>query len=93
MLKDKNHTAIFNEIRDIADFWHLVTLEGPRGTDSDILRKELAALGISGNVTVYPSVADALNQIRTMVGPQDRIVVTGSFLTVGAAMKHLRVPH
>lgn len=91
MLKDKNHTAIFNEIKEVADYWHLVTLEGPRGTDCDMLRKELAALGITGNVACYPTVADALNQVRSLVGPQDHIVVTGSFLTVGAAMQHLRL--
>jgi len=42
-------------------------------------------------VACYPTVADALNQVRSLVGPQDHIVVTGSFLTVGAAMQHLRL--
>jgi dihydrofolate synthase/folylpolyglutamate synthase len=92
MLKDKNHAAIFREIMEVADFWHLVTLEGPRGTDSGMLGRELAALGITDRVAHYPAVADALNRIREMVGPQDRIVITGSFLTVGAAMRHLRLP-
>jgi len=93
MLSDKNHPAIFREIMEIADFWHLVTLEGPRGTDSGMLGRDLAALGVSTDrVAHYPVVADALNRIREMVGPQDRIVITGSFLTVGAAMKHLRLP-
>ncbi|MGH8120092.1 MAG: bifunctional tetrahydrofolate synthase/dihydrofolate synthase, partial [Gammaproteobacteria bacterium] len=91
MLKDKNHAAIFNEIREVADFWHLVTLAGPRGTDYETLRKVLAALGIAGKVAGYPTVAEALNQVRSLVEPQDRIVITGSFLTVGAAMQHLRL--
>lgn len=92
MLRDKNHPAIFREIMEVADFWHLVTLEGPRGTDSHMLGRELAALGVTDGVAYYPAVADALTRIREMVGPQDRIVITGSFLTVGAAMRHLRLP-
>lgn len=91
MLNDKNHPEIFKAIRELVDCWHLVTLEGPRGTTHDTLGNELAALDITGNIATYPSVADALNHVRTLVGPQDRIVVTGSFLTVGAALRHLRV--
>ena len=93
MLSDKNHPAIFRELMEVADFWHLVTLDGPRGTDSGMLGKELAALGVTDRVAYYPAVADALNLIREMAGPQDRIVITGSFLTVGAAMNHLRLSH
>ena len=91
MLNDKNHPAIFKAIMDQVDYWHLVSLEGPRGTASDTLGEELAALDITGTIASYHSVAEAINHVRTLVGPQDRIVVTGSFLTVGAALRHLRV--
>ncbi len=93
ILKDKNHVAIFREIAAVADFWHVVSLEGPRGTDCETLAAELAALGITGNVFAYDTVAAALNRVRDIVKPQDRIVVTGSFLTVGAAIHHLRLQH
>jgi dihydrofolate synthase/folylpolyglutamate synthase len=91
MLKDKNHHAIFQEISQVADFWHIVTLEGPRGTESRILSEELAGMGLNRNASCYNSVADALNNVREMVEPQDRIVITGSFLTVGAAIIHLKL--
>ena len=91
MLSDKNHRAIFNEISALADFWHLVTLDGPRGTKSETLNKVLAAMGITENVSCYDTVADALDNIRAVVKPQDRIVITGSFLTVGAAINHLNL--
>jgi len=91
MLRDKNHAAIFREIMGVTDFWHLVTLEGPRGTDCRMLGRELATLGVTDRVAYYPAVVDALNRIREMVGPQDRIVITGSFLTVGAAISHLHL--
>jgi dihydrofolate synthase/folylpolyglutamate synthase len=93
MLKDKNHHAIFQEISQVADFWHIVTLEGPRGTESRILSEELAGMGLNRNASCYNSVADALGSVREMVEPQDRIVITGSFLTVGAAIIHLKLQH
>lgn len=91
MLKDKNHQAIFQEISDVADFWHIVTLDGPRGTDSKVLSEELSAMNVTGHISRYDTVAEALNRIREQVGPRDRIVITGSFLTVGAAIKHLKL--
>lgn len=90
MLKDKNHSAIFREIAAIADYWHIVTLEGPRGADSKMLSEELSNLGIDRNVSCYAAVAGALEHVREIVQPQDRIVVTGSFLTVGAAIKYIK---
>ncbi len=93
MLKDKNHHAIFQEISQVADFWHIVTLDGPRGSDSHTLSEELAAMGLNRNINCYNSVADAVNSVREIVEPQDRIVITGSFLTVGAAIIHLKLQH
>jgi dihydrofolate synthase/folylpolyglutamate synthase len=93
MLKDKNHHAIFQEISQVADFWHIVTLDGPRGSDSHTLSEELAAMGSNKNINCYNSVADAVNSVREIVEPQDRIVITGSFLTVGAAIIHLKLQH
>lgn len=93
MLKDKDHHAIFTEIAEIADYWHLVTLENPRGSDYKMLSMQLAEMQITENVNCYNNVVDALNKIREQVEPQDRIVITGSFLTVGAAIKHLKLHH
>jgi dihydrofolate synthase/folylpolyglutamate synthase len=93
MLKDKDHHAIFREISEVADFWHIVTLDNPRGADCHLLSKELVRMGLNRNISCYNSVADALNSIREIVAPQDRIVITGSFLTVGAAIIHLKFQH
>ena len=93
MLKDKDHHAIFQEISAVADFWHIVTLDNPRGADSHMLNEELARIGINRNISCYNSVIDALNSVREIVEPQDRIVITGSFLTVGAAIIHLKLQH
>ncbi len=94
MLKDKNHHAIFQEIGQVADHWHIVSLrDHPRGTDQDTLATELAAMHLKGRINTYETVADALNHVRERVHPSDRIVITGSFITVGAAIKHLKLQH
>ncbi|HKK15905.1 MAG TPA: bifunctional tetrahydrofolate synthase/dihydrofolate synthase [Gammaproteobacteria bacterium] len=89
MLKDKNHNAVFAALKEVADFWHLVTLDSPRGADYELLGHELGVLGIVDTITSYDTVANALAAIREQVGPEDRIVITGSFLTVGAAIEAL----
>lgn len=93
MLKDKDHHAIFREMSEVADFWHIVTLENPRGADCHMLSEVLTGMGLNRNISCYNSVADALNSVREVVAPQDRIVITGSFLTVGAAIIHLKLQH
>ena len=91
MLKDKNRQAIFEVLSMIADVWHLVSLEGPRGAQAETLCADLSALHISKNVFSYEHVSRALDKIREDISPEDRIVITGSFLTVGAAIKHLNL--
>ena len=89
MLKDKDHYSVFTQLEKIADFWHIVPLNAPRGTEANSLGKVLAAMHVEKRTSVHPSVSDALDSIRGIVCPDDRIVITGSFLTVAAAIKHL----
>ena len=93
MLKDKNHLAIFRELSEVADFWHIVTLGPPRGADNKMLTEKLSAVNVNKSTVCYDTVADAMEYIRERVEPQDRIVVTGSFITVGAAIKYLKLQH
>ena len=93
MLRDKNHSAVFRELEAVTDKWHLVTLEGPRGTDSAYLREQLLIDIPEDRITCYNTVPEALDRVRELVKPQDRIVVTGSFLTVGAAVQYLKLQH
>ena len=93
MLKDKDHLAIFRELSEVADFWHIVTLGPPRGADNKMLTEKLSAMNINQSIICYDTVADAMEYIRESVEPQDRIVVTGSFITVGAAIEYLKLQH
>lgn len=89
MLKDKDHHSVFSQLNKIADYWHIVSLNQPRGTEVNTLGKALSALQVENETSVYSSVPEALETIRQLVGSEDRIVITGSFLTVAAAIKYL----
>lgn len=93
MLKDKNHASIFGELAAIADEWHIVTLENPRGADCHFLAEVLKGLSGEETIRCHDDVASALTMIRGFVDPGDRIVITGSFLTVGAAINLLNLQH
>jgi dihydrofolate synthase/folylpolyglutamate synthase len=89
MLCDKDHPGFFRELMDIVDAWHVVSLPGSRGTASSVLVGELAQLGITQDVTAHDSVAAALAHVRPLTRTGDRVLITGSFLTVGAALEQL----
>ncbi len=89
MLKDKDHARIFKVLLSIADSWNIITLSAGRGSDAKTLSAELKKLGVDENVVEYASVAHAIDELDASSRSGDRIVVTGSFLTVGAALRHL----
>jgi dihydrofolate synthase/folylpolyglutamate synthase len=89
MLKDKDHPEVFKVLNNIADSWNIITLTQDRGSDAKTLISGLAELGIKDNVVEYISVDHALETLEQSSMTGDRIVVTGSFLTVGAALRYL----
>ena len=89
MLRDKDRRAVFQELRDVADVWHVATLNTTRGAGSEILAKELTELGVSKPIVTYGSVAQAFADVVSVASSGDRVLVTGSFLTVGEVMRGL----
>jgi len=89
MLNDKDHGAVFRELQSITDSWHIVELDSERKTSSDILLQELENLGDKKPRTVHQRISSAFSYIKQHAELGDQIVVTGSFLTVGAAMRYL----
>lgn len=84
MLKDKDSRTVFAALQPLADAWYLATLGSPRGADAQTLAGALPA-GIEAQCFV--SVAEALRSARQNATAGDRIVVTGSFLTVADALR------
>lgn len=89
MLKDKDQTAVLGELVEIADYWHTVSISNSKG--SETLKKELLELGVTVPISANNNVADVFIKLQNETGCDDRIVVTGSFLSVGDAIKYLKI--
>ena len=89
MLKDKDHQRVIKELIGITDTWHFVSISQDRGIEAKILTSKLKALGRLENISEYSNVGEALDKIHKLSMPDDRIIITGSFYTVGAAIRYL----
>ena len=89
MLKDKNHLAIVQLLSEITDQWYVSSLPGDRGTEAKQLSAVLRCIIPTQCMGMYANVETALSAAIAMASPGDRVVVTGSFLTVGAALQWL----
>jgi len=91
MLADKDIAASIHPLRHKVDHWLCVDLPGPRGTSAAQLADLLAQAGIrpgegedaSRTIRCFDRPTSALAYAREHADENDRIVVFGSFLTVG----------
>jgi dihydrofolate synthase/folylpolyglutamate synthase len=88
VLADKDAAAITAALRDCVDLWWCTSLDGARGQSGAVLAQ------IVGNLVAVPvrhtdSVAEACAAAFREAKPEDRIVVFGSFHTVGPALDWL----
>ena len=88
VLADKDAGRILHAMRPVVDQWIAVGLEGPRSLDAGALADRLEAAGAEA-VQRAGDVAAGCELARKMALPGDRVVVFGSFLTVGAALHWL----
>lgn len=89
MLRDKDIRAVVREIAPRVTRWHLASLGGERGAAAAELTAALAAEGVAAPMAEHISPAGAFAAARAEAGENDKIVVFGSFLTVGEIMAHL----
>ncbi|TNF62185.1 MAG: bifunctional folylpolyglutamate synthase/dihydrofolate synthase, partial [Burkholderiales bacterium] len=92
-MADKDLPAMLSRIAPLIDRWYLCDLPLPRGASAEVLSHELAAMaGAAGPasgaaVTCHESPASALAAAVADADPADRIVVFGSFVTVGGVLQ------
>ncbi|MFH1143835.1 MAG: folylpolyglutamate synthase/dihydrofolate synthase family protein [Candidatus Eisenbacteria bacterium] len=86
MLGDKDHLRFFRQLRALSGRLHLVPLDSPRAGRMDAIAR--AAAGAGFRPRIADSMAAAWQAARRQGAP---VVVTGSFLTVEAAMRMLGV--
>jgi len=90
MLGDKDVAGVIATLRSSIDAWYAATPEGPRAIDARELSKR--AQGADIEMRVGGEVASAMQLAAAAALAGDRIVVFGSFHTVGPALVALGVP-
>lgn len=89
ILGDKDAAAIAAALAPAVDGWFLCGLEGPRGTGAAELARRVQA--VVNNPVLAGSVREACGAARAAARAGDRVVVCGSFHTVGPALEWLGV--
>jgi dihydrofolate synthase/folylpolyglutamate synthase len=91
MLRDKDIAGVLRAMAPRVTRWHLATLPGPRGASAAVLAEHLRSVGVRAPSEEFASVENAVAAAAARVTADDKIVVFGSFLTVGEAMAWLKL--
>jgi dihydrofolate synthase/folylpolyglutamate synthase len=86
MLHDKPIVDVLRILVPQVAHWHVAGLPGPRGTSTEDMRAALAAAGVSADVGLHEDIEQAYAAALAEANEHDRIVVFGSFHTVGAIL-------
>jgi dihydrofolate synthase/folylpolyglutamate synthase len=89
MLRDKDIAGVVRELVPRVTRWHLAGLGGERGATAAELAAALGAEGVAAPAAEHASAVRAFAAARGEAGESDKIIVFGSFLTVGEVMAHL----
>ncbi len=88
-MADKDIGAMFKLIGHLIDHWYFTDLPGPRAATAAQLAQlwQAQAQGAKTTVSLHVSPLQALEAASAGADPADRILVFGSFLTVGAVVE------
>jgi dihydrofolate synthase/folylpolyglutamate synthase len=90
MLGDKDVPAVVATLRESVDQWFAASPDGPRAIDAVELQRRAGTAGVA--MQAAGTVPEAMQCAAAAAQPGDRIVVFGSFHTVGPALAALRIP-
>ena len=86
MLRDKDVAGVLRTLAPRITRWHLASLSGPRAATAEQLKAELGG----ADAHCFASPASAFAAALGRANENDKIVVFGSFLTVGEVMEWLK---
>ena len=90
MLADKDIAGVIDAMRPRVDRWYVSAADADRAAPASQLAGLLAERGLQDATRSFSSIASALATARRDAGPDDRIVVFGSFYTVAEALRMMR---
>ncbi|MCG6870832.1 MAG: bifunctional tetrahydrofolate synthase/dihydrofolate synthase [Gammaproteobacteria bacterium] len=88
-LGDKDGAGMLSILKDAIDHWYVAPLGSSRGASRQQLQEWLAAAGLSSRAHLLNAPVQAFEAARTAAQAIDRVVVFGSFETVGVIMRYL----
>jgi len=89
MLIDKPIAEVAAVMRPLIDEWHVAVLDGARAATAEQSVQALKQGGVDRPVACHAGAHAAFEAARHAAGAGDRIVVFGSFYTVGGILAHL----
>jgi dihydrofolate synthase/folylpolyglutamate synthase len=88
-MADKDLAVMFDKVGPLIDRWYFCDLPTPRAETADGLRlRWLKAAKKDVPASTHASPEEALQAAAAAAGPTDRILVFGSFYTVGGVLKN-----
>jgi dihydrofolate synthase/folylpolyglutamate synthase len=87
MLKDKDIAGVAQPLKDQVGEWLVAALPGSRGADAQRIEQALASIGVRAPISRFDSPAAAYQCAIRSAGQNDKILVFGSFFTVGAVVQ------
>jgi dihydrofolate synthase/folylpolyglutamate synthase len=85
-MADKDIEGMLVHLLPLIDAWHLCELPTPRAATAEALARRLEAAGAT-SIQCHATPAAALAAAKAAAEPPDRIVVFGSFYTVGGVLR------
>ena len=85
---DKDASAIIESLSAVVDDWLIAEIDYPRAMAGADIDQELHRFGVK-NRQIFASVIHAVRAAVAQSGPEDRVVVLGSFHVVGPALEEL----
>jgi dihydrofolate synthase / folylpolyglutamate synthase len=87
MLADKDIGGVIDAIRHRIDAWYVAAADAERAAPAADVAALLAQRGLGEATRTFATVPSALEAARRDAGPDDRILVFGSFYTVAEALR------
>ena len=87
MLADKDIGAVIDAVSPRVDRWHVATVPNERAAGTAQVAALLAARGLAGRTRTFATVPLAYGAALREAGPNDRILVFGSFHTVAEVLE------
>jgi dihydrofolate synthase/folylpolyglutamate synthase len=88
MMADKDQLGFYKALESAVDFWYIAAFAETRGQSAEALFETLQG---EGGVLLGPhdDIAAAYEQAWVSAGPGDLVLVTGSFVSVADAVRHI----